>query len=114
MFSLCDMIFLTGNFKFTIFTFMTIFHYGLYFVMFKKFFPILIDKDILFLKTIIFIYLAMLGLSYGMQDPFLVAAKKNVSSLTREQTWPHALGVQSLSHWTTREVPILFLLKVFY
>ena len=92
MFSLCDMIFLTRNFKFNIFKFVTIFHYGLYFVMFKKFFPILIDKDILFLKTIIFIYLAVLGLSYGTQDLFLVAAKKNVSSLTGDQTWTPCIG----------------------
>ena len=74
----CDMIFLTRNFKFNMFKFMTIFHYGLYFVMFKKFFSILIDKDILFLKAITFIYLALLGLSYGMQDLFLVAAKKTL------------------------------------
>ena len=85
---------------------MTIFHYGLYFVMFKKFFSILIDKDILFLKAITFIYLAVLGLSYGMQDLFLVP-------WPGIKPGPHALGVQSLSHWTIREVSILFLFKSF-
>ena len=34
---------------------------------------------------------------------FLVA--HGSSSLTRDETGPPALGVQSLSHWTTREVP---------
>ena len=28
------------------------------------------------------------------------------SSLTRDQTWASVLGVWSLSHWTTREVPL--------
>ena len=27
------------------------------------------------------------------------------SFLTRDQTWAPALGSQSLSHWTTKEVP---------
>ena len=92
---------------------MTIFHYGLYFVMFKKFFSILIDKDILFLKAITFIYLALLGLSYGMQDLFLVAAKKTLVPWPGITPGTHALGVQSLSHWTIREVSILFLFKSF-
>ena len=30
------------------------------------------------------------------------------SSLTRDQTLPPALGAQSLSQWTIREVPIFF------
>ena len=29
------------------------------------------------------------------------------SSLTRDQTWAPSLGVRCLSHWTTREVPLL-------
>ena len=41
------------------------------------------------------IYLAVLGFSCGMWD--LV--------LTRNQTHAPCLGVQSLSHWTTREAP---------
>ena len=38
----------------------------------------------------------------------LIASLWDLSSLTRNLTWtplPPALGVQSLSHWTTREVP---------
>ena len=30
------------------------------------------------------------------------------SSLTRGRTWLPALGAPSLTHWTTREVPMLF------
>ena len=32
------------------------------------------------------------------------------SSLTRNGTWPPALGAWNLSHWTTREVPVLVML----
>ena len=28
------------------------------------------------------------------------------SSLTRDRTWAPALGAWSLSHWTTRQVPV--------
>ena len=45
------------------------------------------------------IYLAVLGLSCGTRDLYLQHVGS--SSLTR----PPALGAQSLSHWTTREVP---------
>ena len=44
----------------------------------------------------LFIYFAVLDLSYSMWDLVL---------LTRDGTLAPALGVQSLSHWTTREVP---------
>ena len=44
----------------------------------------------------LFFFLAVLDLSCGMQD---------LSSPTRTEARPPALGAQSLSHWTTREVP---------
>ena len=31
----------------------------------------------------------------------------DLSSLTKDQTQAPALGAQSLSHWTTRELPII-------
>ena len=51
----------------------------------------------------IFIHLAAPGLSCGMQD--LQLQHVGSSSLTRDGTQPAALGVQSLSHRTTGEVP---------
>ena len=36
-----------------------------------------------------------------------------LSSLTGIEPWPPALGAQSLSHWTTREVPINSNLLIF-
>ena len=50
----------------------------------------------------LFIYLAVLDLSYSMWDLVL---------LTRDGTLAPALGVQSLSHWTTSEVPTCNVLK---
>ena len=41
----------------------------------------------------------MLGLSCGVW---------NLVPRPGIEPWPTALGMQSLSHWTTREVPILF------
>ena len=35
------------------------------------------------------------------------------SSPTRDQTWAPALGAQSLSHWTTREIIIIFQYRAF-
>ena len=35
------------------------------------------------------------------------------SSPTRDQTWASALGAQSLSHWTTREIIIIFQYRAF-
>ena len=57
-----------------------------------------------FFYMYIFIYLAALDLSWGTWDFQLQHVKS--SSLTRDQTWFPALGAQSLSHWTTREVPL--------
>ena len=48
-------------------------------------------------KKISFLYLAVLGLSWGVQNL--------VPQPGTEPEGP-ALGVQSLSHWTTREVPM--------
>ena len=48
----------------------------------------------------LFIYLPVLRLSCGMWD--LVRAQ------TRARLGSPALGLQSLSHWTTREVPLPF------
>ena len=41
--------------------------------------------------------------SYAMQSQLRHVGP---SSLTSDRTWAPALGVQSLSHWTIREVPI--------
>ena len=49
------------------------------------------------------IYLAALGISCG--DLWLCHVGS--SFLTWDGTWAPALGVQSLSHWTTREVPVV-------
>ena len=53
---------------------------------------------LLFLKYL-FIYLAVLGVSCGTWDPALWAGIK---------PRPPALRAWSLSHWTTREVPVSF------
>ena len=56
------------------------------------------------IQQCLYIYLVVLGLSCSMQD--LSLWHVGSSSLTRARTWgPPALGVQSLSQWTTREVP---------
>ena len=47
-------------------------------------------------KNILFIYLAPQDLSCGMQD---LVPQPGI------EPGPPALGAQSLSHWTTREVP---------
>ena len=41
-------------------------------------------------------------LHYGVRT--LSCGPQNLSSLTRDQSWAPALGAQSLSHWTSREV----------
>ena len=66
----------------------------------------------------IFIYLAVPSLSCGMWDlgssMFVEALEFFSCGLWDLVSWPGleprppALGVQSLSHWTTREVPVLF------
>ena len=58
---------------------------------------------VLLLKKKIFIYLAEPGLTCGMRDLYLWHVGS--SFLTGDQTWTPSLGVGSLSHWTTREVP---------
>ena len=47
-------------------------------------------------KNILFLYLAPQDLSCGMQD---LVPQPGI------ERGPPALGAQSLSHWTTREVP---------
>ena len=73
-----------------------------------------------YILYIFFIYLAVLGLSCGTQDLqsslqhvgcLVVACKMASCGMWDLVLWPRiklrppALGVQSLSHWTTREVP---------
>ena len=56
-----------------------------------------------FLKYLL-IYLAVLGLSCSTQG--LQLQYVGLNSLASDRTWASALGAKSLSHWTTREVPI--------
>ena len=53
-------------------------------------------QSLFFFFLYLFIYLAVLGFSRGMQDLF---------PLPGVEPRPPALGAQSLSQWTTREVP---------
>ena len=46
--------------------------------------------------------MAVPGLSCGMLELYLWHVGSN--SLTRDRTQPPALGVQTLSHWASREV----------
>ena len=59
----------------------------------------------LFLKKYLFVYLAVPGLSYSMWNLWLQHVGS--SSLTRDRTQAPCIGVWSLRHWTTREVPDL-------
>ena len=61
-----------------------------------------------FLKYLL-IYLAVLGLSCSTQG--LQLQYVGLNSLASDRTWASALGAKSLSHWTTREVPKIFLSK---
>ena len=61
-----------------------------------------------FLKYLL-IYLAVLGLSCSTQG--LQLQYVGLNSLASDRTWAPALGAESLSHWTTREVPKIFLSK---
>ena len=61
----------------------------------------------LFLKYLFI--LAVPGLSHGTRD-LSCGMHAGSSSLTRDQTQAPALGVWSLTHWTTREVPELHFL----
>ena len=55
-----------------------------------------------FKNVFLFIYLAMLALSYGIHHfPSLL---RHVGS--RDQTWTPELGAWNLIYWTSREVPI--------
>ena len=57
-------------------------------------------------------YLATWGLSCHRWDLLVVQHVGSInSSLTRDGTWPFALGVWSFRHWTTRDVPTLTFLK---
>ena len=58
----------------------------------------LLNFFFLILKSFIYFNLAALGLSYCMRD---------LAPCPGIEPRPPALGVQSLSHWTTREVPPL-------
>ena len=60
-----------------------------------------------FFFFLIFIYLAVLGLSCSMWT--LRCSIWGLVPLWGIKPRPPALGVWSLSHWTTREVPSLFL-----
>ena len=67
------------------------------------------------------IYLAVSGLSCGMQDLPSSLQHSNSSlqqigsiSLTEDRTQAPCIGSQSLSHWTTREVPEQLLLMKHY
>ena len=53
------------------------------------------------------IYLAMPGLSCGNQDLQSSLRHAGSSSLTRDQIRAPCIGVWSLSHWTSREVPAI-------
>ena len=58
--------------------------------------------DLSFFLFKIFIYLAALGLSYSMWDPF----SRDMWDLVPRsgiRPAPHELGAQNLSHWTTRK-----------
>ena len=57
-------------------------------------------------KKYLFIYLAVPGLSRGTWDLYLWYGGS--SSLIRDQTQAPYIGMKSLSHWTTREIPVLF------
>ena len=66
----------------------------------------------LIFKIYLFIYFAVLGLGCSMQDLQLQHA--GFSSLTRGmKRGPPALGTQSLTYWTTREVASLTLTIVY-
>ena len=66
----------------------------------------------LFIKCYLFITfiicLAVLGLSCAHARKTLYSVWDLVSFLTRDWTWVPCIGRYSLSHWTTREVPIKF------
>ena len=66
-----------------------------------------------FFKKFILYYLAALGLSCGTWDFQSSVQPVGSNSLTRDQTQAPVLGVQSLSHLTTKEVPN-FLLYYFF
>ena len=66
----------------------------------------------------LFAYLAALGLSGGMQNLLAMACELflgqvKCSSPARIEPQPPALGTQSLSHWTTGEVPHTLLKTLF-
>ena len=61
-----------------------------------------------------FIYLFdCVGLRCSTLDPWSSLWHVGSSSLTRDQTMAPALGAESLSHWTTREVLVTVTFKVF-
>ena len=61
-----------------------------------------------------FIYLFdCVGLRCSTPDPWSSLWHVGSSSLTRDQTMAPALGAESLSHWTTREVLVTVSFKVF-
>ena len=61
----------------------------------------------LFLLSVLFICLAALGLSCGLQAQ-LLQGMWNLSSLTRDRTRVLCISRWILNHWTTREVSYLF------
>ena len=59
----------------------------------------------IFLNIYLFI-LAALGLSYSLQDLLVAAACGIYFPGPGIEPGPPALGARSLTHWTTREVPV--------
>ena len=76
-----------------------------------SFLPSILPSILIYLFIYLFI-LAALGLSCGMQDLSVVACRLWVAACVLGlvpwpgiEPWPPAWGAQSLTHWTTREVP---------
>ena len=62
-----------------------------------------------FLRKYLFVYLAVPGLNCGTQT--LSCSMWDIVPWQRIELGPPALGMQSLSHWTTREVPMFDLMR---
>ena len=59
----------------------------------------------LFLNMYVFIYLVVLGLSRSTWNLWFFSDMQGLVPWPEIKPWSPALGGQSLSHWTTREVP---------
>ena len=58
---------------------------------------------------LLFIYLFGCARSYLWRGESFKSQHVGSSFSARDQTWAPAMGVQSLSHWVTREIPDFFL-----